>query len=92
MAVSDVAVTLVDVPPCVMASGMVAALGALGPLAVLATLFLITALVGLFISNSATAVLMAPIAVDAAQTLHDSPQAFAMTVALGCCAASLYST
>ena len=70
-----------------MANGMVAALGALGPLAVLATLFLITALVGLFLSNSATAVLMAPVAVDAAQTLHNSPQAFAMTVALGCCAA-----
>jgi di/tricarboxylate transporter len=70
-----------------MANGMVAALGALGPLAVLATLFLVTALVGLFISNSATAVLMAPVAIDAARALHDSPQAFAMTVALGCCAA-----
>jgi di/tricarboxylate transporter len=70
-----------------MATGMVAALGSLGPLAVLATVFLVTALVGLFISNSATAVLMAPVAIDAAGALHDSPQAFAMTVALGCCAA-----
>jgi di/tricarboxylate transporter len=70
-----------------MANGMVAALGSLGPLAVLATVFLVTAVVGLFISNSATAVLMAPVAIDAARTLHDSPQAFAMTVALGCCAA-----
>src|SRR5215831_8524263 len=70
-----------------MANGMVAALGSLGPLAVLATLFLVTSLVGLFISNSATAVLMAPIAIEAARALHDSPQAFAMTVALGCCAA-----
>jgi di/tricarboxylate transporter len=70
-----------------MATGMVAALGSLGPLAVLATVFLVTALVGLFISNSATAVLMAPVAIDAARALHDSPQAFAMTVALGCCAA-----
>lgn len=70
-----------------MANGMVAALGSLGPLAVLATIFLITSLVGLFISNSATAVLMAPVAIDAARALHDSPQAFAMTVALGCCAA-----
>jgi di/tricarboxylate transporter len=70
-----------------MATGMVAALGSLGPLAVLATVFLITSLVGLFISNSATAVLMAPVAIDAARALHDSPQAFAMTVALGCCAA-----
>ena len=30
---------------------------------------------------------MAPIAIDAAHALHDSPQAFAMTVAIGCCAA-----
>jgi di/tricarboxylate transporter len=70
-----------------MAHGMVAALGSLGPLAVLATVFLVTSLVGLFISNSATAVLMAPVAIDAARALNDSPQAFAMTVALGCCAA-----
>ncbi len=70
-----------------MANGMVSALGSLGPLAVLATVFLVTALVGLFISNAATAVLMAPIAIDAARALHDSPQAFAMTVAIGCCAA-----
>jgi di/tricarboxylate transporter len=56
-----------------MANGMVAALGSLGPLAVLATLFLVTSLVGLFISNSATAVLMAPIAIEAARALHDSP-------------------
>jgi di/tricarboxylate transporter len=70
-----------------MVNGMVEALGSLGPLAVLATLFLVTAVVGLFISNSATAVLMAPVAIDAAHALHDSPQAFAMTVAIGCCAA-----
>jgi len=30
---------------------------------------------------------MAPIAIEAARALHDSPRAFAMTVALGCCAA-----
>jgi di/tricarboxylate transporter len=70
-----------------MANGMVAALGSLGPLAVLATVFLVTSLVGLFISNSATAVLMAPVAIDAARALRDSPQTFAMTVAIGCCAA-----
>ena len=70
-----------------MANGMVAVLGSVGPLAVLATVFLVTSLVGLFISNSATAVLMAPVAIDAARALHDSPQAFAMTVALGCCGA-----
>jgi di/tricarboxylate transporter len=70
-----------------MANGLVAALGSLGPFAMLAAVFLITALVGLFISNSATAVLIAPVAINAAQSLHVSPQAFAMTVAIACCAA-----
>jgi len=62
-------------------------LGSLGPFAMLAALFLVTALVGLFISNSATAVLIAPVAIDTAQQLHVSPHAFAMTVAIACCAA-----
>jgi di/tricarboxylate transporter len=70
-----------------MAQGLVAALGSLGPVAMLAVVFLVTALVGLFISNSATAVLIAPVAIEAAQTLRVSPQAFAMTVAIACCAA-----
>jgi di/tricarboxylate transporter len=70
-----------------MAKGLVAALGSLGPIAMLAFVFLVTALVGLFISNSATAVLIAPVAIEAAQALRVSPQAFAMTVAIACCAA-----
>jgi di/tricarboxylate transporter len=70
-----------------MANELVAALGSLGPIAMLAAVFLVTALVGLFISNSATAVLIAPIAIEAAQSLHVSPQAFAMTVSIACCAA-----
>jgi di/tricarboxylate transporter len=41
----------------------------------------------LFVSNSATAVLIGPIAIDAAQTLHVSPYEFAMTVSIACCAA-----
>jgi di/tricarboxylate transporter len=69
------------------AHGMVALLGSLGPLAMLAAVFLVTSVVGLFISNSATAVLIAPIAIDAARALHVSPHAFAITVSLGCCAA-----
>jgi di/tricarboxylate transporter len=70
-----------------MAHGLVRALGSLGPVAMLAVVFMVTALVGLFISNSATAVVIAPIAIEAAQTLHVSPQAFAMTVAIACSAA-----
>ena len=53
----------------------------------LAVLFFLTALVGLFLSSSATAVLVAPIAIDTAESLHVSPRAFAMTVAIACCAA-----
>lgn len=70
-----------------MAHGLVALLGSLGPLAMLAAVFLVTALIGLFISNSATAVLIAPVAIDAARALHVSPHAFAITVSIGCCAA-----
>ena len=70
-----------------MAKELVAALGSLGPIAMLVVVFAVTALVGLFVSNSATAVLIGPIAIDAAQTLHVSPYAFAMTVSIACCAA-----
>jgi di/tricarboxylate transporter len=70
-----------------MANALVAALGSLGSFAMLTGLFMVTALVGLFISNSATAVLIAPVAIEAAQALHVSPHAFAMTVAIACCAA-----
>jgi di/tricarboxylate transporter len=69
-----------------MAHELVAALGSLGPTAMLAVVFLVTALVGLFVSNSATAVLIGPVAIEAAQTLHVSPYAFAMTVSIACCA------
>jgi di/tricarboxylate transporter len=70
-----------------MANGLVAALGSLGSFAMLTGLFMVTALVGLFISNSATAVLIGPVAIEAAQALRVSPHAFAMTVAIACCAA-----
>ncbi|HWK63298.1 MAG TPA: SLC13 family permease [Rhizobiaceae bacterium] len=53
-----------------------------GPRLVLATLFAITALLGMFISNTATAVLMAPVALALAQELGASPYPFAMIVAL----------
>ena len=47
-----------------------------------ASLFAITALLGLFISNTATAVLMAPVALAIADDLQASPYPFAMIVAL----------
>jgi di/tricarboxylate transporter len=48
----------------------------------LAALFGLTALIGLFISNTVTAVLMAPIALSLAHHLKASPYPFAMIVAL----------
>lgn len=70
-----------------LSSGMVQALGQLGPVAMIGAIFLFTSITGLFISNSATAVLIAPIAIDVAQAIGVSPHAFAMTVAIACSAA-----
>jgi di/tricarboxylate transporter len=70
-----------------MAQALVHTLGPLGPILMLATVFAVTALACLFIANAATAVLIAPVAIEAAQTLHVPPQAFAMTVAIACSAA-----
>jgi di/tricarboxylate transporter len=56
--------------------------GGAGTYAVLGSLFVITALLGLFISNTATAVLMAPVALALANDLQASPYPFAMIVAL----------
>jgi di/tricarboxylate transporter len=56
--------------------------GGAGTYVVLATLFAVTALLGMFISNTATAVLMAPVAVALAGELQASPYPFAMIVAL----------
>jgi di/tricarboxylate transporter len=64
------------------ADGMVALVGDAGPRVVMAMLFVITASLGLFISNTATAVLMAPVALAVAGDLRASPYPFAMIVAL----------
>jgi di/tricarboxylate transporter len=64
------------------ADGLRALTAGAGDRAVLATLFAITALLGMFISNTATAVLMAPVALAVAHELHVSPYPFAMIVAL----------
>lgn len=60
---------------------------AIGPYGLLAALFVVTAMLGLFVSNTATAVLMAPVALAVAKDLGASPYPFAMVVALAASAA-----
>lgn len=48
----------------------------------LAMLFILTAVLGMFMSNTATAVLMAPVAIGVAREMDVSPYPFAMIVAL----------
>jgi di/tricarboxylate transporter len=69
------------------AEGLMFFFGEASPHVLLGALFLLTALTGLFISNTATAVLMAPIALSLAAQLNLSPYPFAMTVALAASAA-----
>jgi di/tricarboxylate transporter len=64
------------------ADAVLGVVGGAAPRLVLATLFVITGGLGLFISNTATAVLMAPVALAIAKDLGASPYPFAMTVAL----------
>jgi len=63
-------------------NGLMGAFGNSDPRLFLAALFLVTTLIGLVISNTVTAVLMAPIAISAAQALQVSPYPLAIAVAL----------
>lgn len=56
--------------------------GGAGARIMLLSLFILCAAIGLFISNTATAVLMAPIAVAAAREMSVSPYPFAMIIAI----------
>ncbi len=67
--------------------GLLALVGGAGPRVVLASLFVVTALISMFISNTATAILMAPIALSVASHLGASPYPFAMTLAIASSAA-----
>ncbi len=67
--------------------GLVGNFGDLGPSAMMAGLFVLTAVLGLFISNTATAVLLAPIAIRVATDMGVSPYPFAMTIAVAASAA-----
>ncbi len=68
-------------------AGLLHLLGRASPMMTLAALYALTVFLGLFISNTATAVLMAPVALALAQQLELSPLPFAMIVALASSAA-----
>lgn len=64
------------------ANGLTGSFGAFGPLALMLGLFLLTSAFSQFISNTATTVLVAPIAYQAALSLEVSPYPLLMTVAI----------
>ena len=78
MSVALEKVGLVDVA----AGALVDTLGTLAPQAVMAGLFLATSLFTQVLSNTATTVIIAPIALASARTLGIAPYAFLMTVAV----------
>ena len=73
---------------------LVSGLGAYGPIALMAGIYFTTSLMTMFISNTVTAVLMAPIALQSALQIGVSPVPFlfAVTVAASMCFASPFST
>ncbi|WP_340201907.1 SLC13 family permease [Ascidiimonas sp. W6] len=71
------------------ANGLVSGLGSIHPIALLAGVFLLTSGFSQAINNSATAVLMAPIAILAASSLHISPEPFMIVVAISASTAFL---
>ena len=78
----------------VICSGLVNGMGNFGPMALLVGIYFTASLLTLFISNTATAVLFAPIALHCAQSIGVSPYPFllAVTVAASMCFASPFST
>ena len=75
-------------------TSLVDMLGTFGPFALLAGIYFTTSLMTMFISNTVTALLMAPIALQSALMLDISPVPFlfAVTVAASMCFASPFST
>ena len=75
-------------------STLVSGLGSYGPMALMAGIYFTTSLMTMFISNTATAVLLAPIALHSAEALGVSPVPYLFAVTLGAsmCFASPFST
>lgn len=64
------------------ADAILGVIGEVSPCVALTVVFMVSAMVGLFISNTATAVLMAPVAIAIAKDMGASPYPFAMIVML----------
>ena len=75
-------------------NSLVSGLGVYGPFALMAGIYFTTSLMTMFISNTATAVLLAPIAMNSALQIGVSPTPFLFAVAVGAsmCFASPFST
>ena len=73
----------------IVANGLVNYLGVINPVLLLAGIFVLTTAFSQVINNSATAVLMAPIALIAASTLQISPEPFMIVVAISASTAFL---
>ena len=73
---------------------LVSGLGDYGPLVLMAGIYFTTSLLTMFISNTATAVLVAPIALQSALAIGVSPYPFLLAVTVGAsmCFASPFST
>lgn len=73
---------------------LVSGLGDYGPLVLMAGIYFTTSLLTMFISNTATAVLVAPIALQSALAINVSPYPFLLAVTVGAsmCFASPFST
>jgi di/tricarboxylate transporter len=74
----------------IIVEALMSAVGESSPYVMLSALFFLTAIVGLVLSNTASAVLVAPIAIYAASALGVSPYPFAVAVLVAASAA--YST
>jgi di/tricarboxylate transporter len=72
-----------------LATTVVELVGGLGPIALMAALFILTALASQAMPNAAVAVLLAPIAIDAAADIGVSPYPLIMSVAISASAAFL---
>jgi len=66
----------------ILSNGIIDALGSYGPYGVLIGIYVLTVIFGQFISNTATAVLFAPIAMNAAIAMDANPTTFMIGVAV----------